>query len=59
MINFINELLYISVPTSSKWEPVDWRQQLDNIKTMRAAKDAPVDKIGASKLADPTTSPKV
>ncbi len=44
---------------TSLWSPKQWRQQLENIKLMRASRDAPVDKIGASKLADPSTTPEV
>ncbi|XP_065776326.1 endonuclease III-like protein 1 isoform X2 [Muntiacus reevesi] len=41
------------------WEPQDWRQQLDNIRTMRSGKDAPVDQLGAEHCFDPSASPKV
>lgn len=41
------------------WQPQDWRQQLDNIRTMRSAKDAPVDQLGAEHCFDPSASPKV
>uniref|UniRef100_A0A8C6CRN7 DNA-(apurinic or apyrimidinic site) lyase n=1 Tax=Moschus moschiferus TaxID=68415 RepID=A0A8C6CRN7_MOSMO len=41
------------------WEPQDWRQQLDNIRTMRSRKDAPVDQLGAEHCFDPSASPKV
>uniref|UniRef100_A0A8C4NKF7 DNA-(apurinic or apyrimidinic site) lyase n=1 Tax=Eptatretus burgeri TaxID=7764 RepID=A0A8C4NKF7_EPTBU len=34
------------------WEPLRWREQLENIQTMRQAKDAPVDKLGAEKCFD-------
>ncbi|XP_055418306.1 endonuclease III-like protein 1 isoform X2 [Bubalus kerabau] len=40
------------------WQPQDWRQQLDNIRTMRSAKDAPVDQLGAEHCFDPSASPK-
>ncbi|XP_069427132.1 endonuclease III-like protein 1 isoform X7 [Ovis canadensis] len=41
------------------WQPQDWRQQLDNIRTMRSGKDAPVDQLGAEHCFDPSASPKV
>ncbi|XP_070317131.1 endonuclease III-like protein 1 isoform X2 [Odocoileus virginianus] len=41
------------------WEPQDWRRQLDNIRTMRSGKDAPVDQLGAEHCFDPSASPKV
>ncbi|KAM9725542.1 endonuclease III-like protein 1 isoform 2-T2 [Dama dama] len=40
------------------WEPQDWRRQLDNIRTMRSGKDAPVDQLGAEHCFDPSASPK-
>ncbi|XP_069427136.1 endonuclease III-like protein 1 isoform X10 [Ovis canadensis] len=40
------------------WQPQDWRQQLDNIRTMRSGKDAPVDQLGAEHCFDPSASPK-
>ncbi|XP_052492305.1 endonuclease III-like protein 1 isoform X1 [Budorcas taxicolor] len=41
------------------WQPQDWRRQLDNIRTMRSGKDAPVDQLGAEHCFDPSASPKV
>ena len=35
---------------STRWEPIKWREQLENIKLMRASRDAPVDTIGAAAL---------
>lgn len=43
----------------SVWEPLNWREQLDNIKTMRKSRDAPVDILGCEKTADTTASPEV
>ncbi|XP_068824744.1 endonuclease III-like protein 1 isoform X2 [Capricornis sumatraensis] len=40
------------------WQPQDWRRQLDNIRTMRSGKDAPVDQLGAEHCFDPSASPK-
>ncbi|XP_067616617.1 endonuclease III-like protein 1 [Eurosta solidaginis] len=34
------------------WQPKDWRVVLDNIRTMRAGSDAPVDTMGCHKCAD-------
>ena len=48
----------VSVSTSS-WTPKNWREQYSNIKKMREKFDAPVDTVGASKLADPTALPEV
>ena len=44
------------VPT---WEPKNWRDQFDNIRKMREKADAPVDNVGAAKLADTTVLPEV
>ena len=41
------------------WEPKNWRDQFDNIRKMREKADAPVDNVGASKLADATVLPEV
>lgn len=41
------------------WKPAKWEHQLDNIRLMRADRDAPVDRIGASKLAESTAPAKV
>ncbi|XP_075420593.1 endonuclease III-like protein 1 isoform X2 [Tenrec ecaudatus] len=41
------------------WEPQDWQRQLENIRTMRSGKDAPVDHLGAEHCYDSTVSPKV
>ncbi|XP_077762295.1 endonuclease III-like protein 1 isoform X4 [Canis aureus] len=40
------------------WEPQDWRQQLENIRTMRSGKDAPVDWLGVEHCHDPSAPPK-
>ncbi|XP_053897333.1 endonuclease III-like protein 1 isoform X1 [Malaclemys terrapin pileata] len=42
-----------------KWEPGNWRQQLDNIREMRRKKDAPVDQMGAEKCFDSSAPPEV
>lgn len=41
------------------WMPENWETVLDNIREMRAARDAPVDQMGAEQCADQTTSPQV
>ncbi|XP_048408314.1 endonuclease III-like protein 1 isoform X1 [Stegostoma tigrinum] len=45
--------------TPSKWEPENWREQLDNIREMRKGRDAPVDHMGAEQCFDKTAAPKV
>ena len=45
--------------SSSSWAPKNWREQYDNIKKMREKSDAPVDTVGASKLADTSALPEV
>ena len=44
---------------ASPWTPRNWREQYNNIKKMREKFDAPVDSVGASKLADPSALPEV
>ena len=44
---------------ASSWAPKNWREQYDNIKKMRETSDAPVDIVGASKLADTSALPEV
>uniref|UniRef100_A0A8C3SIL5 Endonuclease III-like protein 1 n=1 Tax=Chelydra serpentina TaxID=8475 RepID=A0A8C3SIL5_CHESE len=44
---------------SLKWEPGNWRQQLDNIREMRRNRDAPVDQMGAEKCFDSSAPPEV
>ncbi|XP_077173146.1 endonuclease III-like protein 1 isoform X3 [Paroedura picta] len=41
-----------------KWEPKNWRQELDNIREMRKARDAPVDQMGAEKCFDLEAPPE-
>lgn len=45
--------------SSSSWTPKNWGEQYANIKKMREKFDAPVDTVGASKLADPSALPEV
>ncbi|XP_066432662.1 endonuclease III-like protein 1 [Eleutherodactylus coqui] len=42
-----------------KWEPRSWRKQLENIRQMRRARDAPVDQMGAEKCFDRSAEPQV
>ena len=42
-----------------KWEPNRWRLQLQNIREMRKARDAPVDIMGCSELSDRSESVQV
>lgn len=44
---------------NSEWVPEHWEAVLDNIRTMRAARDAPVDQMGAEKCTDTDISPEV
>ena len=39
----------IKTEPGTKWEPLYWRKQLNNIRTMRAKKDAPVDTMGCER----------
>ena len=48
-----------AMAASSSWAPKNWREQYDNIKKMREKYDAPVDTVGASKLADASALPEV
>ncbi|EDV27688.1 uncharacterized protein TRIADDRAFT_21050 [Trichoplax adhaerens] len=41
------------------WEPKNWHLQLQNIREMRKAKDAPVDTMGCSELSDRSESVEV
>eukprot|EP00118_Oscarella_pearsei_P005103 m.22865 g.22865 ORF g.22865 m.22865 type:complete len:273 (+) comp28413_c0_seq1:101-919(+) len=43
----------------SAWEPLDWRLHLENIKSMRSDRSAPVDKMGAECHVDNTLPPEV
>lgn len=42
-----------------EWEPNRWRLQLQNIREMRKARDAPVDIMGCSELSDRSESLEV
>lgn len=39
--------------------PRNWEQVLNNIRVMRAVRDAPVDRLGCEVLADPAAPPEV
>ncbi|XP_054762382.2 endonuclease III-like protein 1 [Lytechinus pictus] len=41
------------------WEPVMWKEQLENIREMRKNRDAPVDSMGAEKICDSSAAPEV
>lgn len=41
------------------WEPPLWRQQYDNIRSMRSKRDAPVDKYGCFMNAERDVTPEV
>lgn len=42
-----------------RWEPPDWRTQLQNINEMRKKRDAPVDTMGCDVISDALASPEV
>lgn len=41
------------------WSPQNWKQTLENIRTMRKDSTAPVDEMGCHKCADPKANPLV
>ncbi|CAG4937238.1 unnamed protein product [Parnassius apollo] len=41
------------------WEPVKWREFLDNLRAMRSNNDAPVDSMGCHMTMDENAPPKV
>lgn len=43
----------------SPWRPDHWQLVLDNIRTMRSSRDAPVDSMGAEKSTDVDAPPQV
>lgn len=49
----------VGAPEAVCWEPPRWREQLQNVRAMRAARDAPVDTVGCSRLADKADLPEV
>ena len=53
------DLSHVKPVGSASWEPPRWREQLQNVRTMRAARDAPVDTVGCARLADRTSLPEV
>lgn len=42
-----------------KWEPVKWKEQLNNVREMRKSRDAPVDTMGCDRISDEKASPEV
>ena len=42
-----------------RWEPVMWRDVLANIREMRTYRDAPVDTMGCTEIADVNAQPEV
>ncbi|NXO48152.1 NTH protein, partial [Aramus guarauna] len=48
-----------SEPQRPRWEPRDWRQQLERIREMRRNRDAPVDEMGVQKCYDSSAPPQV
>ncbi|XP_069122838.1 endonuclease III-like protein 1 isoform X2 [Argopecten irradians] len=43
----------------TKWEPSNWRTQLDNIIEMRKDRSAPVDTMGCDEISDRDSKPEV
>lgn len=54
-----SHLKLVGVAGATCWEPPRWREQLQNVRTMRDTRDAPVDTVGCSRLADRTHLPEV
>ncbi|KAM9179305.1 endonuclease III-like protein 1 isoform 2-T2 [Mergus octosetaceus] len=52
-------IAYEPEPPGPKWEPENWRQQLERIREMRRARDAPVDEMGVEKCYDSSAPPQV
>ncbi|NXV31272.1 NTH protein, partial [Rissa tridactyla] len=48
-----------SEPQRPRWEPRDWRQQLEHIREMRRSRDAPVDEMGVERCYDSSAPPQV
>ncbi|XP_030901281.2 endonuclease III-like protein 1 isoform X2 [Melopsittacus undulatus] len=48
----------VSEPQRTRWEPKDWRQQLERIREMRRSRDAPVDGMGVEKCYDSSAPPQ-
>ncbi|NWX59813.1 NTH protein, partial [Promerops cafer] len=46
-------------PRRARWEPRDWREQLEHIREMRRSRDAPVDEMGVHKCYDSSAPPQV
>ncbi|KAL3876881.1 hypothetical protein ACJMK2_034663 [Sinanodonta woodiana] len=42
-----------------KWEPPRWKEQLNNVFTMRKNRDAPVDTMGCDVISDTTATPQI
>ncbi|KAM4656928.1 endonuclease III-like protein 1 isoform 2-T2 [Amazona ochrocephala] len=49
----------MSEPQRPRWEPKDWRQQLERIREMRRNRDAPVDEMGVQTCYDSSAPPEV
>ncbi|XP_047921964.2 endonuclease III-like protein 1 [Anser cygnoides] len=52
-------IAYEPEPPGPKWEPENWRQQLERIREMRRARDAPVDEMGVERCYDSSAPPQV
>lgn len=54
-----NHVKVKEVEEDSGWEPPLWKQQYENIRTMRSKRDAPVDKYGCFMNAEKEVAPEV
>lgn len=52
-------IAYEPEPPGPGWEPENWRQQLERIREMRRARDAPVDEMGVERCYDSSAPPQV
>ena len=61
--NPVKKELKIEIKTepgcTENWEPTYWRKQLENIRLMRAKKDAPVDTMGCERTSNQELTGKV
>ncbi|XP_071541701.1 endonuclease III-like protein 1 [Panulirus ornatus] len=55
----LNSEVKVLRPGQPGWEPPHWQEVLENIRQMRAARDAPVDSMGAEKCMDKDAHPEV
>ncbi|KAK3579456.1 hypothetical protein CHS0354_028258 [Potamilus streckersoni] len=51
--------VYDVPPKERKWEPPRWKEQLNNVFTLRKNWDAPVDFMGCDVISDKTATPQI